>query len=298
MIICDCHCDTLYNLQSGKRENNDISLDILKKANVNIQTMAMYIGTEPEQSIVNQKIAGMLLEFDALKKSGAKQAFSPCEAEENETKLLLSIEGGEAYQESLEKIDFFYEKGVRMMSLTWNFDNKLAHCHKADKRMGLSRLGIDAVKKMQSLKIAVDVSHLNEQGFFDIFQRTDKPPMASHSCARRLCENTRNLSDEQLKLLFREGGFVGINFYPAFLEKNGKCTLESICRHIDYMYQLGGKGMVGLGSDFDGIETKPEGLRNPLELKNLFNALEEYGFSKDDIEDIAGLAFIRYFERL
>lgn len=298
MLICDCHCDTLYKLQEGERDNNDISLDILNKAGVSLQTMAMYIGTDPRQDVVDLKIKRMLEEFEALKASGAKQALSPSEASENETKLMLSIEGGEAYQEGFDLIDFFYEKGVRMMSLTWNFNNKLAYCHKADKSLGLTVLGVQMVKKMQDKKIAVDVSHLNEQGFFDIFLKTNKAPMASHSCAKSLCNNSRNLSDEQLKLLFKEGGFVGLNFYPAFLEEEGKCGLQSLARHIEHMYQLGGKGRVGLGSDFDGIETKPEGLKNPLDLKNLFEALLSFGFSSGDVEDIAGLALINYYKRL
>lgn len=298
MIICDCHCDTLYNLAIGKKKGNDISLARLQKAGVSLQVMAMYIGSNPQKDIVRRRMQDMLSAFEEWKQNGAVQAFSACEATEDQSKMLLSIEGGEAYEDGLSILDDFVEKGVRMASLTWNFDNSLACCHLGDKAAKLSNKGLLFVKHMQDKKVAVDVSHLNEGGFYDIFARSHHVPMASHSCARSLCDHSRNLSDAQLKLLFANGGFVGVNFYPAFLSKSGKCSTRTVAEHIHHMYELGGQGMVGFGSDFDGIETKPEGLDNPLDYGNLIAALYAFGFSRQDVEDIAGCAFIRYFDKL
>ena len=151
---------------------------------------------------------------------------------------------------------------------------------------------------MQRLGMAVDTSHLNEGGFYDIFARTDRPPMASHSCCRALCDHCRNLTDDQLKLLIREGGYVGINFYPSFLSPEGTADCDLIARHIDHICQLGGEKIVGFGSDFDGIETTPADLRHPGELGNLTEALRRLGYSEEAIAGVAGGNLLAYYDRI
>ena len=184
-----------------------------------------------------------------------------------------------------------------MAAVTWNHENALATPAAVNDTEGLKPFGLAAIREMQRQGIAVDVSHLNIAGFFDILSRTDAPPLASHSCARALRDHKRNLTDEQLRALFRAGGFVGVNFFPNFLT-DGPATIDHVADHIDHMMQMGGEGMVGFGSDFDGIGTKPEGLDNPEDFPKVLARLRARGYGDGALRSIASGAFISYFERI
>lgn len=298
MLICDAHCDTLWALAKDPQAQCDLTLERLRRGGVSLQTMALFMGTDTAPETVEQLMKSMLDAYERIKNEGWTQVFDPRDAKDGSFSTMLSIEGGEVYERDLTALADYHKKGVRMATLTWNFTNTLAFFHGDDARKGLTDKGLDAVREMQRLKMAVDVSHLNEGGFWDILEKADKPPMASHSCARALCDHTRNLSDVQLKALFEKGGYVGVNFFPRFLKKEGPATLNDIAGHMRRMYDMGGEGKVGFGSDFDGIGEKPVGLDNPADLPALLNALRAAGFSAKDVEDIAGKAFQNYFDRL
>ncbi len=296
MILCDAHADTLYNLQTRPGAKNDITLERLKKGGVSLQTLAMYVG-QGRKGDVEALMRGMLDRFAELKAAGWVQADDPSEAVDGESKVMLSVEGCEPFELGLSVIAEYRALGVRMAAITWNYENGLGFPAVSGSEEGLKPYGLQAVREMQRLGIAADVSHLNERGFYDILDKTDAPPLASHSCCAALKPHPRNLTDRQLRDLFSAGGFVGVNFYPAFLT-DGKCTVDTLIDHIDHMHQLGGAGMVGFGSDFDGIERKPEGLENPEDYPALLSALQRRGYDESTVEDIAGRSFQRYFARL
>jgi len=232
-----------------------------------------------------------------LKAQGFKQIDDPSEAKEGVVSILLSIEGGEVFEDGIDTVASWRKKGVRMSGITWNHENNLGYPAKSGSTKGLTPYGIQVVKEMQRLKIAVDVSHLNERGFYDIFQKTNVPPLASHSCCAKLRPHFRNLTDEQIHLLLNEGGYVGINFYGEFLT-DGKATVETVLHHVDYICQMGGEKQVGFGSDFDGIDVYPEGLRHPGELPNLIEGMRRRGYSEQAIAGIAGQNLLDYFIRI
>lgn len=296
--VCDAHCDTLYTMHTAPGKPTDVTMDRLKRGGVAIQTMAMYVGPAADLDTIEQRFEGMFGQLDALKQAGWRQVDDPRDAQDTQPHMLLSIEGCEVFARGLSVIGDYRARGVRMAAITWNHPNALGTPHCVDATTGLSDYGLNAVREMQRLKIAVDVSHLNEAGFYDILRKTDVPPMASHSCARALRDHTRNLTDRQLRELFRAGGFVGLNFYPQFLTDQPVCTIDTLVDHIRHMYDLGGAGMVGFGSDFDGIDTKPENLDNPADFPNLIEGLRKRGFDESDMADIAGEAFIGYFARI
>lgn len=297
MMICDAHCDTLYNLVTTPGAHNDVTMERLKEGGVALQTMAMYVGPKAPLEETEALFDRMYGVFQGLLSEGWQQAMDPQELEPGQPKMLLSIEGCEVFSRGLHSIQAWRQKGVRMAAVTWNHENALATPAAVNDTDGLKPYGLQAVREMQRLKIAVDVSHLNIAGFFDILNKTDAPPLASHSCARALRDHKRNLTDEQLRALFRAGGFVGINFYPSFLTE-GPATIDHVADHIDHMMQMGGEGMVGFGSDFDGIGTKPEGLDNPADFPRVLERLKARGYSDKVLESIASGAFIRYFERI
>lgn len=297
MRIADAHCDTLYEIVTRPDRPHDITLERLRQAGVSLQVMAMYVGPKAPLEEVEALFERMLAAFQGLKAQGLRQADDPGEAAEGQVMAMLSIEGCEVFSRGLQSISSYRELGVRMAAVTWNHENALATPHCVNATQGLKPYGFEAVREMQRLGMAVDVSHLNEAGFWDIMEKTDVPPLASHSCCRALKDHTRNLTDDQLRELFRKGGYVGLNFYPAFLGGD-PCTLDTLADHFEHMHELGGEGKVGLGSDFDGIETKPRGLDNPLDYPELFSCLRRRGFSEPQVRSIAGEAMIDYFARI
>ena len=122
--------------------------------------------------------------------------------------------------------------------------------------------------------------------------------MASHSCAKRLRNHFRNLSDEQIRALVERGGWIGVNFYPWFLGESERATAEDIVTHIDYMCQMGAEKNVGFGSDFDGIEVWPEDCASPAGIPQVIDGLRRRGYSEEAVEDIAGRNFLNYYRRL
>ncbi len=299
MIICDTHADTLFQMVCEPEAALDVTLERLQAGGVSLQVLAMFVGMDNEPDKIRRRFEAMLLAYKGLLAQGWQQAMDPGEAREGVVKTLLSVEGCEIFEPGLEVIAEYREKGVRMAAPTWNYENALGVPAIVNADQGLKPYGLAAVKEMQRLQIAVDVSHLNIAGFYDILNKTNAPPLASHSCCRKLRDHPRNLTDGQLKDLFAAGGFVGLNFYPSFLVEAGQpCGIDDLINHIDHMHQLGGQGMVGFGSDFDGITTKPQGLENPADFPALIKGLRERGYQENEVESIAGKALLDYYRRL
>ena len=299
MILCDAHADTLFRMAEKHEGPYDLSLERLKKGGVSLQVLALFVGMDTNPQAVRAHVGRMLQAAEGLIKMGWVKTDDPSSAKEDETQFMLSVEGSEVFGTDIAGIAAFRELGVRMAAVTWNHENLLATPAVINQTDGLKPLGIKMVREMQRLKIAVDVSHLNIPGFYDILNRTDAPPLASHSCCYALCEHPRNLKDDQLKALFHEGGYVGVNFYPGFLAgKDKPCAMDTVIDHIDHMHQIGGEGKVGFGSDFDGIASKPEGLNNPLDFPKLLEGLRKRGYSEESIRAIAGESFLNYYKRI
>ena len=297
MVICDTHCDTLYALATRPHQPLDVTMERLRTGGVSLQTLAMYVGADPRMEAVRPLFDRMYAEFEQLKAGGWRQADDPREAVDGEVRFMLSIEGCEILSEGLESIAFWRERGVRMAAITWNYVNALGTPAKENATDGLTPYGRQAVREMARVGIAPDTSHLNERGFYDILEM-GIAPVASHSCCRALCGHCRNLTDDQLKALFSAGGYVGLNFYPYFLADDGRCTLDTLADHLLHMLELGGEGMVGFGSDFDGIEVKVPGLEHPGHLPALFKTLERRGITGKTLEGIAGQNLLNYYQRM
>ena len=296
MLICDTHCDTLYKLAAHPEQPLDVTMERLKTGGVSLQTLAMYVGNDPRPEAVQRLADGMLVQFSRLKQEGWTQASDPREAGDGQVRVMLSIEGCELFGNSLDTIAEWRQRGVRMAAITWNHLNALGTPAKINATDGLTPFGRQAVREMARLGIAPDTSHLNERGFYDILEM-GIVPLASHSCCRALCGHVRNLTDDQLKALFGAGGYVGLNFYPWFLSDDGKCTLDTLADHLLHMLELGGEGLIGFGSDFDGIEAKVPGLEHPGDLPVLFETLERRGITGETLEGIAGRNLLSYYDR-
>ncbi len=292
MLICDTHCDTLYRMAMHPDDQPVVTDETLAKGGVSLQTMAMFVGGKADIEAIGRAFSAMEAVF-AIWIQTRKQAFSPQDAKEGETAFMLSVEGCDLLLNGLETLEHWQAIGVRMAAITWNYKNALATPHCVDMTSGLTAFGREAVREMTRLGIAPDVSHLNEAGFYDLLDM-GICPLASHSCCRALCDNTRNLSDDQLRALFSAGGYVGVNFYPHFLKKRGRARIRDVADHLEHMLGLGGEGQIGFGSDFDGIECAPEGLEDPSGVPSLLRELEKR-FGQDLTRGIAGENLLRFY---
>ena len=308
LSVIDMHCDTITGLaRSGKSfVDNDghISLNKMKDGNYLMQCFAvfLYLKATPNPFETCNKYIEYFYKTMEENKDSIRPVTTVEEILENREKglmsALLTIEEGEAIEGSLEKLQHFYDRGVRMMTLTWNFENQLAYPNyvyegKIDTERGLTEKGIEAVKKMCELGMIVDVAHLNDAGIYDVFKYATKPIVASHSNARAVHNVPRNLSDDMILKLRENGGIMGINYCPDFISENTKENqIPDIIRHIKHIVKVGGIETVGLGSDFDGIPT-PIGMSDCTKTNDLYDALVKEGFSEEDIDKIFYKNFLR-----
>ena len=254
------------------------------------------------------------------------------------------VEGGHMIEDDINRLDTFYNRGVRYMTLTWNNSPTWASSHTAEKDptytgpKGLTSFGKTIIGRMNQLGIIVDVSHIGETTFWDAINTTTKPVIASHSNAYSICPVTRNLNDEQIKAIGKNGGVICLNFFSGFVDSNFskkdmafrkahgaevdsllatgiqreyaytmlsdkykteseaiKPTIEQLMQHFDHIVHLIGVDHVGIGSDFDGINSAPQGLSTVLDYPNFTKALIARGYSNKDIKKVLGGNFLRVY---
>ena len=206
------------------------------------------------------------------------------------------IEGAEAVDPGLLALDVLHAAGLRSLGPVWSRPNAFAHGvpfaypSTPDIGPGLTPAGIRLVRRCAELGIAVDLSHLNEQGFWDVAKLGLAPLIASHSGAHALCPASRNLTDEQLDAIGTSGGLVGIVYAVHFVRSDGAedadTPLETIAAHVRHVADRIGVDHVALGSDFDGA-TIPDALGDVTGLPRLLDAIRATGFSEDEMERIA-----------
>lgn len=204
---------------------------------------------------------------------------------------VLTMEDGRMVNGEFEKLDDLYDLGVRALTLTWNHPNCFGFPHsKKPEEMakGLTKFGKESIEYMNELGMLIDVSHLSDGGFWDVMKLSKQPVAATHSNCRELCPHTRNMSDEMIRALGDKGGVMGLNMYPAFLNKDiGDNTgrIETMVQHLKHMVSVGGIEVAALGSDFDGMNGELE-VAHCGEYTKLFEAMKKAGFSETEIEKI------------
>lgn len=276
MEYIDMHCDTIvecYLKQERLRKNpGHVDLERLHSGNSLVQFFAVFIPREEtaDKNIEEIDFFDAVYSFYQQEMSANPDLIIPVRSFEDikENRMnhkmssLLTIEDGGLLDNDLSRLQYLYDRGVRLITLTWNYENCLGFPHSADAAMhqkGLKEFGFDVVKEMNRLGMIVDVSHLSEGGLKDVVRTTTKPVVASHSCVKTLCDYSRNLSDDELKRIAQTDGTVGINFYSKFLRQNSDfATVEDIVSHIRYLAGKIGIDHVSIGSDFDGIDCQLE----------------------------------------
>ncbi len=309
MVIVDAHCDTLLEIMEKGQDifSNDFHLDLSRigRKREYVQFLAAFVS--PEHGGRNYKKRALTLIdkfYEQLKIYG--DYMSLCR-DYNEIKealkgkkiaVVLSIEGGEAFEGGLSAIENFYDLGVRSICLTWNYRNEIATGVEDDDHCGLTSFGKEVVREMNSLGMLIDLSHMNYEGYMEVMELTSCPVIASHSNAWEICGSKRNLNDEQLLKLKQNDGVTGINFYPEFLNNSGNADIHDIINHIEYISGLIGTRHIGIGTDFDGIEYLPEGINGVEDIDTVFNELLRLNYKQEEVDGIAGDNFLRVIRQV
>lgn len=269
---------------------------------------------------------------------------------EKKLAAMIGVEGGHMIEERLDYLDSLYNRGTRYLTLTWNNSTPWAtsamyetgadtSARNKDRKKGLTDFGRQIVKRMNEIGMIVDVSHVGEQTFWDAINITTKPVIASHSCVHTLCPVFRNLKDDQIKAIAKNGGVVHLNFFSGFVDSNFfkrnnaflarhkaerdsllklnpepyfadsklfekyadevkdlRPPLSALLDHLDYIVKLVGVDHVGLGSDFDGINSAPQQLDDVTNLPLITEELFKRGYNKKQVRKILGGNFLRVFE--
>jgi len=290
MFIADAHCDTLraVAVDNVPLEKCSVTPDALCAGSVFLQTYAMFAGGKGPAGTPSADALKMLDGMDKVNVPIYTGMLPECPPDTPHG--ILSIEGGEVFEGSLECFSEMHARArFRMIALTWNHENEIAFPANGENPSGLKPFGFELLKKMDRCGVIADVSHLNEAGFWDVCEHAAIPPMASHSDCRWLCDVRRNLTQAQVKALIDRKGFIGVNFYSCFLASDRPATLDDVVRHIDALCEMGAEDIVGFGSDFDGIDEWPAELPSPVGFPALMEALEKRGYTREQLEKIAGL---------
>lgn len=219
---------------------------------------------------------------------------------------IFHIEGAEAIDPELRALDVLHKAGLRSLGLVWSRDNVFGHGvpfrfpSSPDTGPGLTDAGKALVRRCNQLRIMIDVSHLNEKGFWDVARHSTAPLVATHSNAHALCRSSRNLTDEQIRIIARSGGMIGLNFANGFLRADGRWQsengLDTPLRHLDHLLKLAGEDHVGLGSDFDGARI-PSGIGDVSGLPRLVAAMASHGYGQALIEKLCSANWLRVLEQ-
>ena len=356
MKIVDMHCDTISALLERRRngekcslrENNcHVDLKRMKQSGYLLQNFAVFVDKEAGRDPWEEAMEQLTLyeeEMNACSDLIAPvKCYEDIAANEAQGKMssLLTVEEGAVCAGDLQKLHILHKKGVRMLTLTWNYPNELGYPNlsheqgveawgksrelknaglaggaykeaqdKADRILkaylntpdtlhGLTQTGREFVEEMERLHMIPDVSHLSDAGFYDVLKYTSKPFAASHSNARRVCPCVRNLTDDMIRALGERGSVMGLNFCADFLTQkpagvHNPGTIADIVAHARHIADVGGIEVLGIGSDFDGIDTHEE-LPGAEKMEHLAEAFLKGGFLPSQVEKIMSQNVLRLY---
>ncbi len=309
MIVVDSHCDSLYPTPNGEPCN------IIKPYNFSnkyphLQFAAMFSGRPNENEEESYERAKKYIRaFHATVEKERERlvwirSFSDIERAIKEKKhsVLFTVEGGTGVMGKREILREFYEAGVRVFGFCWA-SNRLAKSNRlaeGEIDTGLSDIGREIADEGNNLGMIFDVSHMSDKSFYDIAEISKKPIIATHSNFRSLCPHSRNLTDDMARLIFKQGGMIGLNIYPPFIsEDEKKQTVEGLFAHLDYGLSLGGENNIGFGCDIDGIHGMyPAPLSEERSMHDvMIEMMLKHNYTEELVKKIAGGNYIGFLKK-
>ncbi|MBR2875795.1 MAG: membrane dipeptidase [Clostridia bacterium] len=305
MKLFDLHCDTIgecHKQKASLRKNNlNVSLEKGQVPEDYTQVFAIWIPDElrKEKAV---KYFDEVCDFYESELHRNKDLIVHCNSlpeSEKRIKSILAVEGGAALGGDISGLYHLYDRGVRVLTLTWNAENEIASgafCEKG----GLTEFGKKVINKSEILGMVVDVSHLNRQSFFDVAENSTKPFIASHSnpdTVENYYGKKRNLTDEQIDIIKNRGGLIGLNFCADFFDVDGKSGVEAFKAHLSYLLERGCEDIISIGSDFDGC-TLTSGIESLSSMESVFESLLSSGFSEDILKGVFYRNAKRFFSKM
>ena len=299
--IFDLHCDTAYALlgkdisQMGSLRKNAYHFDLERAGKYPgfVQCFACF--TTPEMAQWHHRTPTVMFELELatilreLEKNRdlMEIAYTPKDIEKHRQQgklsAILSVEGPAGFDYDPALLEDLYKIGFRITTLGWNESNSLTGSHLTGE--GLTDLGKEYVKEAQRLGMLVDVSHISDQGFWDIMEITNAPVIASHSNSRAVCNHTRNLTDDMFLAICQTGGVAGINLYSGFLGESP--DLDRVADHVLHYLKLDPTcSHIALGGDLDGCDSLPAGFSGVQDYSALADKLMERGMEEVFIHNI------------
>ncbi|MFV0520671.1 MAG: dipeptidase [Lachnospirales bacterium] len=312
MFFVDLHCDTITKAEDKKEtlKENNLAVDInrLLSYECPIQCFAIWHNF----SKISNPFERAKKSINFYKREISKNSMYIGHINNYEDFLLnynsfkissmLSLEGGEALENSIENLHFFYNEGVRSLNLTWNNNNSLASSCYSDK-YGVTDFGLEVLNEMEKLKMFVDFSHLSKKGIKDVVEKTNVLVMASHSNSKEILNHKRNLSNYELKLIKEKDGLVGLNLYLPFLINNETSSVTkedfetAFSKHIEQMIKILSEDNIAIGSDFDGADDFYDLAKDVTSMPYLFSIVESK-FGNLVAKKIFGDNFLRQLKKL
>lgn len=330
-IVVDSHLDLMYDIVRQRkygRRNVLIEdyLDSFKKGGVNVVISSIYIDGEflPEMAL-RRALDQISALYEEIEES--KDDFSLCLSYDdivrtiNDYKIaiLISFEGVEPLYNDISLLNIFYKLGVRLIGLTWsrrNFagDGCFFGTVEEGKEGGLTDFGVEIIKKAEKLGMIIDVTHLNDEGFWDAINFSNQPVIASHSNCRSLVNIMRNLTDEQIIAIAKSNGVIGMNCASILVsdETDFNANIAGFIDHIEHIANLVGYEYIGFGFDFcdkimkylpgeelKGLKRKPfDTIKGYSDIPNIVEEMKKRKFSQSQITNILGDNYMRVFEKI
>ena len=295
--VFDLHCDTAYTMlgksyrELGDLRRNNLHIDLEKAGNLSGYAQCFACFTTPKENIdpvvlFERELATILSQIEK-NKDKIRLAYSANDVLKNFEKGLMSailtLEGTAGFGYDPDMLEDLYKVGFRITSLGWNEKNTLTGSHVTGG--GLTEQGRDYVHTAQKFKMLIDVSHISDEGFWDVMDITDGPVIATHSNSRAICNVSRNLTDDMFRAICSTGGVAGINLFPEFLGTD--VSLDTVCDHIFHFLELDPTGKhIALGGDLDGVAALPRGFRDVSDYNALAEALLTRGLDVKMVQDI------------
>lgn len=292
MRYFDLHCDTITECDKTKQNlvQNKLQLNLIDGKYLEdwVQTYAIWLDdaltNEEAYRYFNQVYHYFKAQIQKEESLYFATTFKEIQQGLDQKKrvALLSIESSRPVGKHIERVKAFYDKGVRMMTLTWNGRNEVADGCMLEHAKGLTSFGKQVVREMARLGMLIDVSHLSERGFWDVASTVSVPFIATHSDSKAICNHLRNLTDDQFKVFIERKALVGVNFYPLFIDNTLTASIEDLLLHIDHFLKLGGEDVLAVGSDFDGAKM-PRHMRGICDIGYFYQLLvTRYGVKLAD----------------
>ena len=299
--VFDLHCDTALALlgktmkEAGSLRKNSYHIDLARASQLPGYAQCFACFTTPymkewskvsPEDAFEREMVSVLREVEN-NKDLIRLAYSADDVEKNyaEGKMsaILTIEGPAGFGFDPALLEDLYKVGFRITSLGWNEKNPLTGSHKTGG--GLTDLGKEYLKEAQRLGMIVDVSHISDEGFWNIMDITEKPVIATHSNSRAVCNHSRNLTDDMFRAICETGGVAGFNQCDAFV--GDAPTIDTACDHFLHFLELDPDGThIALGGDLDGCDKLPEGFDGVQDYPKLAARLEERGLDEKTMYNI------------